>query len=185
MRTLRSRRVLLGLGALLIGLAIVVTAVAALSVRVLGPSMEPTLRDGDRVLLRPFSGGDRPGRFAVVLTRTAERGPQVLKRVVGLPGDRVEVAADGAVRVQPGGAGPWFVVEHPAWRDAPPARPVAPTEVPDGAVFLLGDNAAVSSDSRDYGPVPIEFIRGTVWLRTFPPGRWGTPGGGVRLVPAP
>lgn len=183
MPTVRGRRVLIALGALLISLATLVAAVAALAVRVSGASMEPTLRDGDRVLLRPFSGGDRPDRFALVLTRTTEHGPQVLKRVVGLPGDRVEIVADGSVRVQPGGTGPWFVVDHPAWLRAAPDRP-STTQVPADMVFLLGDNVAASTDSRDFGPVPIAFIRGSVWLRTYPPSRWGTPSDGVRLEPA-
>ena len=196
MRTLRNRRILIALGALLVTLATLCAAVAVLAVRVSGPSMRPTLQDGDRVLLRPFSGGDTPARFALVVARFTEHGPQVLKRVIGVPGDRVEILAAGMVRVQPGGVGPWLVVEHPAWSAGGPAGiacctpegrsapDAAAAQVPAGTVFLLGDDPALSTDSRQEGWVPISQIRGRVWLRVHPPSRWGSPGDGVRLVPA-
>lgn len=195
MRTLRSRRVLIPLGVLLVTLVTLWAAVAVLAVRVSGQSMQPTLHDGDRILLRPFSGGDTPGRFALVVARFAEHGPQVLKRVIALPGDQVEIVPGEAVRVQPGGQGPWFVVQNPAWAAGGPtgtacctaegwsAPGAGPAQVPAGTVFLLGDDPAVSSDSRQEGWVPISQIRGRVWLRVHPPSRWGTPGDGVRLVP--
>ena len=89
MRTPARPRVRMAGLALLIALAITVAAVAVLAVEVHGPSMRPTLRDGDRVLLRPFSGGRTPQRLALVVARLTANGPAVVKRVVAVGGDRV------------------------------------------------------------------------------------------------
>jgi signal peptidase I len=148
--------------------------------------MQPSFADGERVLLRPFSGGDTPARFAVAVGRFTDRGPTVVKRVVGLPGDRVRIEAD-RVEVQPAGTGPWLVVDNPAWsaRWGPaPAyccRPTGQTgvaaeaqTVPPGFVFLLGDDPAASEDSRTFGWAPVRLIDGVVRWRlrawVFPAG---------------
>jgi signal peptidase I len=47
--------------------------------------------------------------------------------------------------------------------------------IPDGHYFMLGDNRAASADSREWGPVPEEWILGEVRLRYWPPGRIGSP----------
>lgn len=177
-----------------------VAAVAVLAVRVDGASMAPTLRDGDRVLLRPFSAGDTPPRFAVVVGRFTEGGSAVVKRVIALPGDRIEIAqADGEkaqVRVQPGGHGPWLEVDNRAWPTqwagasnccaaggTTSAQP-DPQVVPAGTVFVLGDNPAASEDSRRFGWAPIGLIDGTVAWRVHPWGGIGGVGSGVALRPA-
>jgi signal peptidase I len=49
----------------------------------------------------------------------------------------------------------------------------APTTVPEGYVFAMGDNRANSQDSRIFGPVPKENIEGEAFLRFWPPGRIG------------
>lgn len=177
-----SRR---GLGIAAVAFALVLATLAAavtvMAVKVTGVSMEPTLHDGERVLLRPFSGGDTPARFDVVVTRFSEPGPAVVKRVVGLPGDRVRtVPADGGttVQVQPGGAGPWFAVDNPAWTDRwgpVPLRCCRPTgqagtdseaqTVPAGSLFLLGDDPGHSEDSRTFGWAPIKLVDGVVRWR--------------------
>lgn len=195
MRTPTRRRVAIAVAAPTTTLAVLAVAVAVLAVPVRGTSMEPALRSGDRVLLRPFGGGGTPDRFAVVVARFAEHGPEVVKRVVALPGDRVQIQSDGIVRVQPGGDGPWFLVENPVWPVGTPAQSECCTpegrsapgagaaRVPAGAVFLLGDNLAASTDARTEGWAPTRWIRGEVLLRAYPVGRWGRPGGDPRLVP--
>jgi signal peptidase I len=186
-RPSRARRAVGGAAAVLaLVLATLAAAFAVLAVRVDGVSMQPSFADGERVLLRPFSGGDTPARFAVVVGRFTDRGPTVVKRVVGLPGDRVRI--DGArVEVQPGGSGPWFAVDNPAWSGhwgsaaVHCCRPTgqtgaaaAPQPVPPGFVFLLGDNPTASEDSRTFGWAPIRLVDGVVRWRlrawVFPAG---------------
>lgn len=162
---------------LALALATLAAAVAVLAVRVEGVSMQPTLADGERVLLRPFSGGDVPTRFAVVVGKFTDRGPTVVKRVIGLPGDRVRIEGD-RVEVQPAGTGLWFVVDNPAWTgrwSSTPVRCCRPTgqagvgaeaqPVPPGFVFLLGDHPAASEDSRTFGWAPIRLLDGVVRWR--------------------
>ncbi|WP_239146516.1 signal peptidase I [Streptomyces sp. SID10815] len=174
-------------------------AVFLLSVRVDGESMEPTLRDGDRLLAMPGSGGD-VHRFDVVLMRTPGRDTVLVKRVIGLPGDRVaiETAPGGRRRVllQEGGAGPWYRLIGPG-----PAKAVGvdaccgpdgrrsdrttPRTVPAGRFFFLGDHADRSADSRTYGWARLADVSGRVSLRVWPLGAARGLGPGPRLEPVP
>lgn len=164
----------------LVGSLVVVlgAAVAAVGVyRVQGASMRPTLADGELLLANPLARN--PDRFAVVVYDV--NGTAAVKRVIGLPGDRVRILAAPAnlVQVQPGAAGPWQTVvdatggtwppaPHPALTCcAPDGRAsVAPEGalVPVGQYFLLGDNPAESIDSRAEGFVPAQRVRGTAVL---------------------
>jgi signal peptidase I len=181
-RALRFSRRSVGIAVAVLALVLATLAAAftVTAVKVSGVSMEPTLHTGDRVLLRPFSGGDLPNRFDVVVTRFAT-GPTVIKRVIGLPGDgvRIDVSGTGVtVTVQPGGTGPWLSVDNPAWTgrwgttplrccraDGQAGGQTGPQTVPPGTLFLLGDNPAQSRDSRSYGWAPVERIDGVVRWR--------------------
>jgi signal peptidase I len=162
--------------------------------------MRPTLHEGDRLLLRPFSGGRTPGRFQLVVGRFAVGGPRVVKRVIGLPGDRVRVStgADGvvAVAVQPAASGPWLRVANPAWAGQWPSRPTScclpdgrsaadptPQLVPAGMLFLLGDDPVGSADSLSLGWAPVRLVSGVVSWRVYPPSEVGRVGGHVTLSP--
>ncbi|WP_258907376.1 signal peptidase I [Actinokineospora sp. UTMC 2448] len=160
---------------LVAALGVAVTGYAASAV-VAGRSMSPTLEPGQRILVDPFAGDYTPVRLAVVV---ADRdGTAVVKRVVGVPGDRVRMV-DGRAQVRPEGVGPWLSLVLPGTDDPwdTPRLCCAPdgsggvagsVEVPAGRVWLLGDNLAVSDDSRAYGFVPVSAIEGPVWLRTWP-----------------
>ncbi|MFJ1751635.1 signal peptidase I [Kitasatospora sp. NPDC088134] len=197
----RSRWRIAGAGAAVLLAAALVAgvAVAALAVRVDGHSMQPTLADGQRLLTAPGSGG-RAERFDVVLLRTPGRQTTMVKRVIGLPGDRVEILAppDGtapAVLVQPGGTGQWYRVDLPAWhgqnRHATPCcaadgrkQPAgAPQLVPPDRLFVLGDNPDGSDDSRTYGWGDLSTVSGRVLWRVWPPAALGPLDGTATLVP--
>jgi signal peptidase I len=177
-------------GALVIALLAVIAAVNLLAVRVQGVSMTPTFTDGERVLLRPYSSGDTPARLSVVVGKFAEGGQTVIKRVIGLPGDRVRIDTSGTaprVEVQPGGQGAWLEVANPAWDGRWNSVPLAccrpdgkaggrtgPQTVPPGMLFLLGDHPAASEDTRTFGWAPIRLVDGVVRWRlrawVFPSG---------------
>ncbi|WP_406859109.1 signal peptidase I [Streptomyces sp. HUAS MG47] len=158
-------------------------AVLTLSVRVDGRSMEPTLRPGERLMAAPGSGGE-VRRFDVVLLRPTGRETLVVKRVIGLPGDRVAIVSTPRdpyqVLLQIGGAGPTYRVTDPGWgararrtanccselglRSAEPAL----RTVPPGSFFFLGDNPDLSDDSRAYGWGEADRVTGRVALRVWP-----------------
>ncbi len=129
-------------------------------VRVAGESMTPTYRSSDLLLTRPV-GRARVRRGDVVVFRRGEL--PMIKRVVGLPGDLVELeagrlfvngeAVDGRARV-PG-------AYTQTWR------------VPAASYFIAGDNPAVSDDSRvwDKPFVPRENVAGVVMRRLRGPFR--------------
>lgn len=126
--------------------------------RVRGPSMVPTLAPGDLVLTVPR--GDRvPRRGQVVLVR-ARDGVHV-KRVVGLPGERVAVQR-GRARVDGQRLDEPYAVG---------TGPAATFDVPAGHVAVLGDGRGASTDSRSYGPVPLDDVLRRVVLAVGPPPR--------------
>ncbi|MFI5530387.1 signal peptidase I [Kitasatospora sp. NPDC051853] len=200
----RTARVLSGLLAgLLVLCVLAAVAVAALAVRVDGSSMRPTLADGQRLLTVPGTDGASVRRLDVVLLKRPGRDEVIVKRVIGLPGDRVEIVSTPqepfAVLVQPGGSGPWFRADLPAWRDQAHrtvscctpegGRTAAPTAqtVPPGRLFFLGDNPDGSEDSRAFGWGDLATVSGRVGLRVWPPAAFGTVDAAPTLteVPAP
>ncbi|MEU3427533.1 signal peptidase I [Streptomyces gardneri] len=193
MNARRAAGAVLGTGVLLCLLAAL--AVTSLSVRVDGTSMTPTLQEGDRVLVVPSSAGEAR-RFDVVLLRATGRDALLVKRVIGLPGDRVAIASTPErpfeVLLQERGQGPVHRVVAPQWTTqahrtgaccAPDgtrsARPELRT-VPEGAFFYLGDNPDLSDDSRAYGWGRLGRVEGRVGLRAFPVS--ASPGLGNRPV---
>lgn len=124
--------------------------------RVSGPSMLPTLHGGDMVLLT--KSYPQPRRGDIIFTEVSERGRpvEVVKRVIGLPGDTVEIRADVA-----------FVngVEEPQlgqYVDPAGGDSVAAYAIPEGSLYVMGDNRPDSEDSRYIGPVPLSGVMGRV-----------------------
>lgn len=126
-------------------------------------SMEPTLLVGSTVLVdkvTPRLGGVDVGDLVVFTS--PEDGEEALKRVIALGGQTVALRdavlhVDGAPVHEPQVDlsridGTWF----------------GPVTVDDGAVFVMGDARARSIDSRDYGAVPLESIRGRVVATLWP-----------------
>jgi len=101
-----------------------------------------------------------------------------IKRVIGLPGDRV-ACCDEQGRVTVNGVGldePYLSSNSPLDVNPVPglcgSRRFAEVVVPPGELFVMGDNRAVSQDSRCQGTVPIENVIGRAFFRVWPPGRW-------------
>jgi signal peptidase I len=119
-------------------------------------SMAPTLAPGQRLLARRRRATRPHRRGDVVVVDSVEVGRPVIKRVVGLPGEHIDVGADGRTRV--GG----HVLDEPYVVHGG-GRPAA-FEVPAGHVLLLGDNRAGSNDSRVWREpyLPVSAILGRV-----------------------
>ena len=98
-----------------------------------------------------------------------------IKRVIGEPGDKVEIRVDGLIYIN------GVVLDEPYLyadeRGAPQATTAPPEEatwtVPEGELFLMGDHRQNSADSRTFGPVPIDRVIGRAWLRYWPLGTFG------------
>jgi signal peptidase I len=150
-----------------------------------GPSMETTLDNRDRLLVLKFphtwakiTNNDYiPNRGDIIIFNTTavrdgsnDMGQkQLIKRVIGLPGDRV-VVQDGLVTLynaeNPEGYNPDKAGE---WREAITTTPGnADVLVNEGEVFVLGDNRTNSTDSRVIGAVPSDDIVGKLIFRIFP-----------------
>jgi signal peptidase I len=144
---------------LMILLAVIVVPLYVLydSARVSGPSMVPTLEDGEYLLIT--RGWSRPARGDVVVVTITDPGgttEELVKRVVALPGDTVFVQGD---TVQVNGAPEGFRHETVVSAATDPAFTII---VPPGRVFAMGDNRPVSDDSRDLGPLAIADVHGAV-----------------------
>jgi signal peptidase I len=130
-----------------------------------GHSMEPCLHDGDRLVVdrvsRAFGGVERFD--VVILGNPRDPSTDYVKRVVGLPRDRVRLW-HGTLVVNGDVVPERFAPIH----DSATTDEV---RVPDGFVWVLGDNRPISCDSREFGLVPFELIRGTVRARFWPPAR--------------
>lgn len=147
-----SGTVLLALGALVVWL--VMTARIGV---IVSESMEPTLTRGDVYLIRVDAYRHRPPRNGdVVVIRHPEASETLVKRVVGVGGDVVGIALGHVWR-----NGEW--VSEPYLEDRPGVRerPLI-TTVPEGHLFLLGDNRNFSEDSRDIGALPVQHVVGKV-----------------------
>jgi signal peptidase I len=132
-------------------------------------SMVPTLRVGDRVLVNKFIYRfTEPERGDIIVFESVEGGgEELIKRVVGVPGDKISVRR-GKLLVNAEPQRESYVYEK-----FPDRSFSNPTTVPKGHVFVMGDNRANSRDSRFFGPVPKEKIEGEAFLRFWPPDRIG------------
>jgi signal peptidase I len=133
-------------------------------------SMVPTLEVGDRVFVNKFIYRfHEPKRDDIIVFKgigdSTEGGQEdLIKRVVGLPGDEISVQ-DGVLFVN------GERQEEPYLNPRlPDTSSFAPMTVPKGEVFVMGDNRADSRDSRFFGPVPFENIEGKAFLIFWPPG---------------
>lgn len=141
-----------------------INAVSA-RVRVDGSSMLPTLQNGEFILVNRLSyrTGEMQRGDIIVFRSTNEVGKDLIKRIIGLPGDDVFIQ-NGQVLVngQP--------LSEP-YTAAPP-RYNGEWRVPEGHVFVLGDNRNDSSDSHQWGFLPIANVYGKAVLIYWPPPEW-------------
>ncbi|MBM5823656.1 MAG: signal peptidase I [Cyanobacteria bacterium K_Offshore_surface_m2_011] len=141
-------------------------------------SMLPTLQLQDRILVEKltprFGSGVRTGRIVVFHPPAAlqqagyDPGAALIKRVVAVAGDRVEVKGG---RLWRNGS-----PAEPDWAREPMAYDLEPLVVPAGQVLVLGDNRNASLDSHLWGPLPESDLIGTAIWRYWPLDRFGPVG---------
>jgi signal peptidase I len=181
--------------AVALGLALLIQAFIVKPFRIPSKSMVPTLEVGQRVLvwrLGQLFGGD-PNRGDILVFMppkgadanrcgvdkepdqpcpepTPGQGKQAyIKRVVGLPGDRLKVEQgrvyiDGELQDEP------FI--NPS-ADCPICNEPQEITIPPGHFFMMGDNRGASADSREWGPIPRDSIIGNAFFTYWPPSRIG------------
>ena len=130
-------------------------------------SMERTLMISDRVLVNKLSYRlhDVHRGDIIVFERPAAETDQsvhdLIKRVIGLPGETVE-SRDGRILVN------GRPLDEPYLRDAHETTGVDPLKVPPHHYFVMGDNRTNSKDSRSFGPIPDDLIVGRAFVRLWP-----------------
>ena len=149
-------------------------------------SMEPTLQIGDRIVVDKLSHhlhGDRPGRHRGVLHSAGNPWPardlpwaDLVKRVIGLPGETTPsrsglVEIDGHRWPNRGFRRPCRIRLCPVPSDASFGLH-HPYRIPDGDVYVMGDNRPDSCDSRYWGPIRQSSIVGKAVVRIWPPRRF-------------
>jgi signal peptidase I len=145
-------------------LFVVINTVSA-RVRVDGTSMMPTLHDGEFILVNklayhnslPFRGD------IIVFQSVTQKNVDLIKRVIGLPGDQI-VVHDHKVSVN------GRVLDEPYIAAAPDYA--GEWTVPQGDLFVLGDNRNDSSDSHQWGYLPMPNVVGKSLLIYWPPPEW-------------
>lgn len=159
--------------AVVIGLLIVIFVIQRNSV--VGNSMWPTLHNGDQLIVEKiskFTHGIHFGDIITVDTRglpNAETDQNIIKRVIGVPGDTIEIRDEYIYRNGER-------LEEPYTADSSVARgDVSGTswQISENQYFVLGDNRDNSRDSRRIGPIPASHIIGKVLVRFYPLDRIG------------
>jgi signal peptidase I len=151
-------------------LALLALLIAAFFIRpspVSGLSMAPQILSGEYVLINTFAYRfGAPQRNDIVeFRRDGDARGIFIKRVIGLPGDRVRID-NGSVYVN----GTKLDEPYVRFTDT---RSFPEIVVPDGAVYVLGDNRAISEDSRFFGPVAEDRLMGKAVAGIWPPGALG------------
>lgn len=158
-------------------IAVLCTTFVIQPVEVQGTSMLPVLHDGERILINKYSywldGWPSPN---LSIGHPVERGDVVVfyypndpnvrfvKRVIGVPGDLVQIDSTGHVLVNGKQLDEPYL--SPQYTRMP--EPMGATRVSDHYFFVMGDNRDNSSDSRSWGLVPEKYICGKAVFRLWP-----------------
>ncbi len=146
-------------------LFVIINAVSA-RIKIDGSSMEPTLHHGEFVIVSKLNYRfGKPERGDIVVFDFPRNITQeYIKRVIGIPGDHVRIV-DQEVYVNGQKVSEPYIITPPNYEGE--------WEVPENALFVLGDNRNNSSDSHNWGVVPMENVIGEAFFVYWPPASWG------------
>lgn len=134
-------------------------------VRVDGFSMIPTLQNGEYILVNKLAyKTGQPNRGDIIVFRLpGDETQDLIKRVIGLPGDTVKVS-DGIVTINGEKLEEPYIAQNPLY--------FGEWTIPPGNLFVLGDNRNDSRDSHQWGMLPFENIIGKSVVIYWPPNDW-------------
>lgn len=160
-------------GALIVALGVRATLIQTFYIP--SESMEPTLQVGDRILVNKLSYRLHDvHRGDVVVFERPDSAPEsdvsvhdLIKRVIALPGDTIEARDDGRVYVNGTQLDEGYLPDGTETDNLPLQT------VPDGRLFVMGDNRTRSGDSRLFGPIDEDLIVGRAFVIVYPVGDAG------------
>ncbi|RME51760.1 MAG: signal peptidase I [Caldilineae bacterium] len=153
-----------------VGLAIIIFLIIRIGIqnyRIEGQSMEPNFHDGEYLIVNKLAYrlGEYERGDVIVFHYPNDPTKDYIKRVIGLPGDVVEIRG-GVLYVNN------MPVEEP-YDHMPMIRDEPPVLVEPGHLYVLGDNRPASSDTRSWGLLPQDLVIGKAWLAIWPPSIFG------------
>jgi signal peptidase I len=156
--------------AVALGLALVIIIFLYQPVKVEGTSMAPLLSDQERIFINKFVYRFEPIERGdvVVFWYPLDRSKSFIKRVVGLPGETVELRGG---RLYISGKELKEPYVPPGYLDG---STYGPAVIPSGNFFVMGDHRDSSNDSRVFGPVPRQFIYGKAVFAYWPVDHFGS-----------
>ena len=142
-----------------------INAVSA-RIRVEGFSMEPTFSSGEFVIVNKlaYKYGDPHYGDIIVFHYPRDPEQEYIKRIIGLPGDRIQIE-QGQLFINQIPFSEPYIAEAPTYQSE--------WTVPEDSLFVLGDNRNESSDSHNWGPVPLDYVVGKAQIVYWPPNSWG------------
>jgi signal peptidase I len=139
-----------------------------------GLSMMPTLHDQDRMIVSKFGYKiGKPERFDIIVFHAPEN-KDYIKRVIGLPGDKIEYKDDTLYVNGKAYEEPYLdeykkqVIDGPLTEPFTLEEKIGQETVPEGELFVMGDNRRFSKDSRHIGTVPMEKVLGETNVLYWP-----------------
>lgn len=144
-----------------------IVSLATARVVVEGPSMQPTLKSGEWIIVNRLTytfGAPHRGDVVVFLPPTNATTDDLIKRIIGLPGETVEIHS-GAVYVN----GEQLEEPYIQGTTTHEGRWVLTSD----QLFVMGDNRELSLDSRSFGPITLSIVVGKAWIIYWPPSEWG------------
>jgi len=141
-------------------LAILIHTFLFAVVVVSGPSMEPTLHNNERLILNKIVYDFSEPQRGDIIVFHANKQDDYIKRVIGLPNEKVEFK-DNKLYINDQLIEEDYLINTRT-------DDVSPVVVPEGTIYVLGDNRLNSTDSRILGPISLDQVVGRVKLQLWP-----------------
>jgi len=154
-----------------------INAVSA-RIRVDGYSMEPTFSSGEFVIVNKLTYKLGSPKYGDVIVFHYPRDPEqeYIKRIIGLPGDSIKIE-NGQLFINDIAFSEPYIAEEPNYQSE--------WVVPEASLFVLGDNRNKSSDSHNWGAVPMDYVIGKASIIYWPPTSWGIVDQPTKAIAAP
>jgi len=147
-------------------------------IRVDGFSMEPTFSSGEFVIVNKLAYKLGSPKYGDVIVFHYPRDPEqeYIKRIIGLPGDSIKIE-NGQLFINEIAFSEPYIAEEPNYQSE--------SIVPEDSLFVLGDNRNKSSDSHNWGAVPLDYVIGKASIVYWPPTSWGIVDQPTEAIAAP